>query len=36
MKTFAKHLPLEFLFLELNIADNRNGPANLKKTNEIK
>ena len=36
MKTFAKRLPLEFLFLEMNIADNRNGPANLKKTNEIK
>lgn len=31
MKTFAKRLPLEFLFLEMNIADNRNGPANLKK-----
>lgn len=36
MKTFAKRLPLEFLFLEMIIADNRNGPANLKKTNEIK
>lgn len=31
MKTFAKRLPLEFLFLEMIIADNRNGPANLKK-----
>lgn len=31
MKTFAKRLPLEFLFLEMNIAGNSNGLANLKK-----
>lgn len=31
MKTFAKRLPLEFLFLEMNTAGNRNGLANLKK-----